>query len=88
MTNTKQQDIATIALVVADYDEAIAFYTEKLDFELVEDTPLGADKRWVVIKPSNSQGTSLLLAKAKNAEQLAAVGNQAGGRVFVCFTYQ
>jgi catechol 2,3-dioxygenase-like lactoylglutathione lyase family enzyme len=79
-----KQELAHIALVVKDYDEAIAFYTEKLDFTLVEDTFLKADnKRWVIIKPPGSQGCSLLLARASNAEQEAHIGNQTGGRVFL-----
>ncbi|REL25784.1 VOC family protein [Thalassotalea euphylliae] len=83
--NTKpiHQEIATIALVVNDYDEAIEFYTQKLNFTLVEDTHLSDSKRWVVVKPQNAQGTSLLLAKATGDQQLSAVGNQAGGRVML-----
>ncbi|REL34541.1 VOC family protein [Thalassotalea euphylliae] len=83
MSKPIQQDIATIALVVADYDDAIEFYTQKLSFTLVEDTAMGDGKRWVVVKPQNTTGTHLLLAKAKNDEQLAAVGNQVGGRVML-----
>lgn len=83
MSKLIQQDIATIALVVADYDDAIEFYTQKLSFTLVEDTVMGDGKRWVMVKPQNTTGTNLLLAKAKNDEQLAAVGNQAGGRVML-----
>jgi len=74
--------IATIALVVADYDEAIAWYTQKLGFALLEDTDLGGGKRWVTIAPA-AGGTRLLLAEAANAEQRAAIGNQTGGRVFL-----
>ena len=77
------QKIGSIALVVEDYDAAIAFYTQKLRFDLVEDTDLGDGKRWVLITPPNSNGTHLLLAKASNAEQKLAVGNQTGGRVFL-----
>ncbi|GIU41917.1 hypothetical protein TUM4438_07250 [Shewanella sairae] len=77
------QKIGSIALVVEDYDAAIAFYTQKLRFELVEDTDLGDGKRWVLITPPRSNGTHLLLAKASNAEQKLAVGNQTGGRVFL-----
>jgi catechol 2,3-dioxygenase-like lactoylglutathione lyase family enzyme len=76
-------DIATVALLVLDYDEAIAFYTEKLGFELVEDSDLGNGKRWVQIAPKNSRGTSILLAKATTDTQRAAVGDQAGGRVWL-----
>lgn len=78
-----QQHIANIALVVKDYDEAIAFYTEKLNFRLIEDTPLTPTKRWVLIAPPGTNECRLLLAKAKNEQQLNAVGNQTGGRVFL-----
>ena len=80
---TKKQTIKSVALVVDDYDDAIDFYIGKLKFELVEDTDLGGGKRWVQISPPNSNGTSLLLAQASSAQQSAAVGNQAGGRVFL-----
>jgi catechol 2,3-dioxygenase-like lactoylglutathione lyase family enzyme len=72
-------------LVVADYDEAIQFYTEKLQFTLVEDTVLSPEKRWVLVAPSGSGGGSckILLAKAANEEQSNRVGNQTGGRVFL-----
>ena len=69
-------------MVVKDYDEAIAYYIEKLGFALVEDTDMGGGKRWVVVAPPGSQ-CSLLLAKAANDEQFSRVGNQAGGRVFL-----
>src|SRR5262245_54771994 len=79
-----KQSIAHVALVVRDYDEAIAFYTQKLGFTLVEDTYQPAqDKRWVLVAPPGSEGTSLLLARASKAEQEPFVGNQAGGRVFL-----
>lgn len=78
-----QQKIANIALLVADYDDAIEFYTTKLQFSLIADTDLGGGKRWVEIAPPNSSGSHLLLAKASNAQQQAAVGSQAGGRVFL-----
>ena len=79
-----KQSIAHIALVVSDYDEAIEFYTNKLHFSLVEDTyQPEQDKRWVVVAPPNSSGTTLLLAKASKPEQEPFVGNQAGGRVFL-----
>lgn len=78
-----KQQIAHIALVVKDYDEAIQFYTSKLHFSLVEDTVLSPTKRWVLISPPGSQGTCLLLAKAATEEQLSRVGNQTGGRVFL-----
>jgi catechol 2,3-dioxygenase-like lactoylglutathione lyase family enzyme len=77
------QTIAQIALVVRDYDEAIEFYTRKLHFDLVEDTPLSDVKRWVVIKPKAGNGCNLLLAKAANEEQRGRIGNQTGGRVFL-----
>jgi len=79
-----KQSIVHIALVVNDYDEAIALYTEKLHFTLIEDTyqPV-QDKRWVVVAPPGSVGTTLLLAKASKPEQKPFVGNQAGGRVFL-----
>ena len=78
-----KQHIAHIALVVRDYDEAIQFYTGKLQFTLVEDTVLSDSKRWVLIAPKGSNECRLLLAKAANEEQQARVGNQAGGRVFL-----
>ena len=74
--------IASVALVVREYDEAIAFFTDALRFTLVEDTPMGGGKRWVVVAPQAS-GTSLVLARAATDEQRAAVGNQTGGRVFL-----
>jgi catechol 2,3-dioxygenase-like lactoylglutathione lyase family enzyme len=78
-----KQKIAHIALVVADYDQAIAFYTQKLHFDLIEDTVLNDTKRWVLVAPKGTIGFSLLLAKAVNNEQLNRVGNQTGGRVFL-----
>jgi catechol 2,3-dioxygenase-like lactoylglutathione lyase family enzyme len=78
-----KQSIAHIALVVADYDEAIRFYTEKLGFDLIEDTPLSDTKRWVLVAPKNSAGCQLLLAKAVGDRQKSRVGNQTGGRVFL-----
>lgn len=77
------QRIAHIALVVDDYDKAIEFYTQKLDFQLLEDTYLGEEKRWVVVAPKGAKECSLLLAKAANEGQHAFVGNQTGGRVFL-----
>lgn len=78
------QALVHIALVVRDYDEAIDFYTKKLHFELVEDTyQPEQDKRWVVISPPNSHGTTILLARASKPEQEPFIGNQAGGRVFL-----
>lgn len=78
------QSIVHIALVVKDYDEAIEFYTKKLHFTLIEDTyQPEQDKRWVVVSPPNSSGTTILLARASKPEQLSFIGNQAGGRVFL-----
>lgn len=77
------QKFFQISLLVKDYDEAIDFYTNKLFFKLLEDTPLSETKRWVVVAPQGGEGAQLLLAKAANAEQLSRVGNQTGGRVFL-----
>lgn len=77
------QQLHAMALVVRDYDEAIAWYTRALGFELLEDTPIGGGKRWVRIAPAGSSGASLLLARAVNEEQSNRIGNQAGGRVFL-----
>lgn len=77
------QRLASIALLVRDYDEAIAYYTQKLGFDLLEDTDLGGGKRWVLVRPPGGNGASLLLARATNAEQARHVGNQSGGRVFL-----
>ena len=79
-----KHSIAHVALVVRDYDEAIAFYTRTLGFSLVEDTyQPEQDKRWVVVAPADSHGTTLLLARASTPEQARFIGNQAGGRVFL-----
>jgi catechol 2,3-dioxygenase-like lactoylglutathione lyase family enzyme len=79
-----KHEIVHIALVVRDYDEAIAFYTRKLGFTLIEDTyQPEQDKRWVVVAPAGASGTTLLLARASTAEQESFIGNQAGGRVFL-----
>ena len=78
-----RQHIARIALVVADYDDAIAFYTQKLKFELLEDTQLTPEKRWVVVAPPGGKECALLLARAANEEQRKSIGNQTGGRVFL-----
>jgi catechol 2,3-dioxygenase-like lactoylglutathione lyase family enzyme len=77
------QSIGHVALLVRDYDEAIAFYTGCLRFDLIEDTDLGGGKRWVVVAPPGGVGTALLLARAATPEQAARVGDQAGGRVFL-----
>lgn len=78
-----KQSIAHIALVVDDYDEAIKFYTEKLDFTLIEDTPQSETKRWVLVAPKGAEECSLLLAKGVGEEQRSRIGNQTGGRVFL-----
>jgi catechol 2,3-dioxygenase-like lactoylglutathione lyase family enzyme len=77
------QTLGHIALVVRNYDEALAFYTQVLGFELIEDSDLGGGKRWVLVSPPGSHGTSLLLAQAATPEQASRVGNQTGGRVFL-----
>ena len=80
------QILSALALLVRDYDEAIDFFVGMLGFELLEDTPLGAGKRWVRVRPSGrapGTGTSLLLARAATPEQVARIGDQAGGRVFL-----
>ncbi|EIF5160901.1 VOC family protein [Vibrio cholerae] len=83
MSKVVQQQIGNITLVVENYDDAIEFYTKKLQFSLVEDTDLGGGKRWVQVSPRNSNGTNLLLAQASTEEQAQFVGNQTGGRVFL-----
>lgn len=75
------QKLGAVALIVRDYDEALAFYVGKLGFDLIEDKPMG-DKRWVLIAPKGGQ-TRILLAKAATLEQTKAIGNQSGGRVFL-----
>lgn len=81
------QRIAHIALVVEDYDEAIEFYTQKLDFTLLEDTRIDENKRWVMVAPPGAKECGLLLAKAANDRQKESIGNQTGGRVgFFLFT--
>ena len=77
------QRIAHISLVVKDYDEAIQFYIEKLNFQLLEDTRIDDHKRWVVVAPPGAKECCLLLAKAANDQQLKSVGNQTEGRVFL-----
>lgn len=79
-----QQTLAYVAIVVEDYDDAIAFYTQKLNFQLLEDTPQPEqNKRWVVITPPGDRGAAILLARASNEQQRASIGNQTGGRVFL-----
>ncbi len=78
------QSVVHIALVVKDYDEAIEFYTKKLHFTIIEDTyQPEQDKRWVVVSPPGSSGTTILLARASKSEQVSFIGNQAGGRIFL-----
>jgi catechol 2,3-dioxygenase-like lactoylglutathione lyase family enzyme len=78
-----KQYLAHIAIVVRDYDEAIRFYTEKLNFDLLEDTVLSPEKRWVLVAPKGASECALLLAKAVGEVQINAIGNQSGGRVFL-----
>jgi catechol 2,3-dioxygenase-like lactoylglutathione lyase family enzyme len=80
---TTQASISTVALVVRDYDEALSFFTKVLRFEVVEDRELSPEKRWLVVAPKGSSGARLLLAKASTPEQLAHIGDQTGGRVFL-----
>jgi catechol 2,3-dioxygenase-like lactoylglutathione lyase family enzyme len=77
------QVIANVTFLVRDYDEAIAFFTTALGFVVAEDRAMGGGKRWVVVAPAGPNGTRLLLARAANADQEAAVGRQGGGRVFL-----
>jgi len=81
------QDLGYVALVVRDYDEALAFFTQSLGFMLVEDTVTkdqrGENKRWVLVRPPNSSGTCLLLARASTPEEASRIGNQTGDRVFL-----
>jgi catechol 2,3-dioxygenase-like lactoylglutathione lyase family enzyme len=77
------QRLGHVALLVREYDEAIAFYTHSLGFQLIEDTDLGDGKRWVLVRPPGSTGTDLLLARAVTPEQASRIGNQTGGRVFL-----
>ena len=81
------QTLGYVALLVRDYDEAIAFFTQKLGFELIEDSVatdrLGREKRWVLVAPPHSHGTKLLLARASTPEEETRIGNQIGGRVFL-----
>lgn len=77
------QHIAALSLLVHDYDAAIAFYTQKLGFELLEDTDLGGGKRWVLVSPPGATECRLLLAKATTPQQAQCVGQQTGGRVFL-----
>jgi catechol 2,3-dioxygenase-like lactoylglutathione lyase family enzyme len=80
-------NLGYVSLVIRDYDEAIAFFTQKLGFELIEDSPstdrLGRNKRWVLVAPRGSRGTTLLLARASTPDEESRIGNQTGGRVFL-----
>lgn len=77
------QHLNAVALVVPDYDQAIEYYCGVLGFDLIEDTPLTPQKRWVLIRPRGSNGTSILLAQASNDAERQCIGNQTGGRVFL-----
>jgi catechol 2,3-dioxygenase-like lactoylglutathione lyase family enzyme len=77
------QSLAQVTLVVREYDEAIAFFTQQLGFHLLEDTILGDGKRWVVVAPNRSPTLRLLLARASTPDEIRSVGNQTGGRVFL-----
>lgn len=77
------QTLAHVTLLVRNYDEALAFFTQALAFRIIEDTPLGDNKRWLLVAPPNSGSTSLLLAEAATPEQARSIGDQAGGRVFL-----
>jgi len=78
-----KQHLSLVTLVVADYDEAITFFTRAMNFELCEDTPLENGKRWVVVRPVGGVGSGLLLARADARAQTVRIGNQTGGRVFL-----
>jgi catechol 2,3-dioxygenase-like lactoylglutathione lyase family enzyme len=80
---TIKQFVGSVSLLVGDYDEAIAYYTKILGFSLVEDTPVGEGKRWVLVAPPGSSECRILLARARKKEEIAAIGRQAGGRVFL-----
>src|SRR6056297_1741397 len=83
MPQSVVQQIGSVTIVVENYDDAIEFYTQKLQFTLADDTDLGGGKRWVQVSPPNSNGTNLLLAQASSDEQREVIGNQTGGRVFL-----
>ena len=78
-----KQSLNSVTYLVREYDEAIEFFTTKLQFDLIVDTELNDDKRWVLVRPHGENGTSLLLAKAATPEQEKFIGNQTGGRVFL-----
>ena len=75
--------IGLVSYVVRDYDEAIGFFTQSLNFDLVQDVAMGPGKRWVVVRPKNSAGAGLVLAQAKNEAEVSRIGAQTGGRVFL-----
>jgi catechol 2,3-dioxygenase-like lactoylglutathione lyase family enzyme len=77
------QSIAHLTIIVRNYDEALKFYAQKLGFQLLQDTPLPDNKRWILVAPPDSRGAALLLAEADTPEQSRAIGNQTGGRVFL-----
>lgn len=79
----ERRSVATVSLVVGNYDEAVRWYVERLGFVLIEDVDLGGGKRWVTVAPANGQGARLLLAEASGEEQASRIGNQTGGRVFL-----
>ena len=79
----ERRSVATVALVVDSYDEAISWYVERLGFVLIDDVDLGGGKRWVTVAPANGKGARLLLAEAADEEQASRIGNQTGGRVFL-----
>ncbi|MDX8479358.1 VOC family protein [Mesorhizobium sp. VK24D] len=81
--SAEKRSIATVALVVSNYDEAIAWYVERLGFVLTDDVDLGGGKRWVTVTPPNGQGARLLLAQASGGRQASRIGDQTGGRVFL-----
>lgn len=78
-----RQSLTMLALVVRDYDEAMAYYVGTLGFDLIEDTDMGGGKRWVVVAPPGGSGARILLARAGNEDQASRIGNQTGGRVFL-----
>lgn len=78
-----QQRLGAVSVLVRDYDEALAFYVGALGFELIEDSPRGPGKRWVLVAPRGGDGARLLLARAATSEQQAQIGNQCGGRVWL-----
>ncbi|HXJ11592.1 MAG TPA: VOC family protein [Candidatus Limnocylindrales bacterium] len=77
------QSVTNLTLVVSNYEEALEFYTQKLGFALLQDTPLPGNKRWLLVAPPDSTGAAILLAEAETPEQSLAIGNQTGGRVFL-----